>query len=156
MLAGLTAEERQTLIEDKPVDYGHGMVRRPSADLHHGLMMELRNYWGLWNPDAPIVQSCLNTYGVSFSDDVSGLIMDGFLAKLRGKSFDAHAAAERYKEHWRSLGCDPATGKPLEGRNQGAENLCLEVPYGATSRPGGLEAPRKRGKIGRLFDRMRG
>lgn len=158
ILRGFDEEEARLLIDDAPVDYGRGIVVRPSSSLHHGLMMALRNEWGMWDPDSALVQWTLKTYGVSMGDDVSGLIMDGFLAKLRGQVFDFAAAAESYKKHWREQGCDPATGQPLDGRNttEVVDNTCLEIPYGATSRPGGMEAPRKRGKLRRLLDSLRG
>lgn len=88
-------------------------LEKAMASTHHGFGMEMRNTWGLWEegPMRKYVQTRFNLFG--HGDDISGLIMAGLWAKLRGEDVD-HALSEeadRMRAHWESISKDPATGE---------------------------------------------
>lgn len=74
------------------------------GQLHHGFGTFVRNEWKLWDDQTPLVQSVYAKYGVKFGDDVSGLILNAYIAKLQGTEFDLEAEAARYRDHWEEIG----------------------------------------------------
>ncbi len=127
----------------------------PMGFLHFGLMREVRNGWKLWETDSPLKRWTLETYGVSMADDISGLIMDGMLAKLKGEDFDFNAKAQGYRKHWEAMDCDPATGESLkDGPDRKVFAFTGRTPSDRPNEGGHPQtAPRKRGLFRRMFDR---
>jgi len=74
------------------------------ATIHHGFGTAVRNYFGLWFEESPVVQDIYKRYGVKHGDDCSGLILQGAIAKMQGTTFDFEKEAKSYKEHWKK--CD--------------------------------------------------
>lgn len=92
--------------------------RRPdAADYHRSVGMALRNELGLWNKETPVVKTCAASWGVTHGDDVSGLILSGVIAKVRGKRFNFEAEVERYRHHWATQGLQIDGETPLDSKN---------------------------------------
>lgn len=70
--------------------------------------MSLRNNWGLWQ-NSVLAQWFKNTLGLGHPDDMSSIIYDATIAKIRGKPFDLSEQVEKYKTHWKVYGIDPLT-----------------------------------------------
>lgn len=70
--------------------------------LHHSFGMAMRNNWGLWS-GSDLKEFFVTTYGIEHADDMSGLIMDGLEARVKGESFedgDIQIRVDAYKQHW--------------------------------------------------------
>jgi len=66
---------------------------------HFGVGMYLRNNWNLWE-DSPISRWFIKELKICHADDMSGIILDAFCHKFQGRSYDPHALAVRYHQHW--------------------------------------------------------
>jgi hypothetical protein len=82
---------------------------------HHTVGQEIRNEWGLWR-GSPLSLHFKKRFGLGHADDMSGLILS--LIDLRMKNPNATAdeltsEVERYKNHWKMMGVDPLTQKPI-------------------------------------------
>lgn len=70
-----------------------------AIELHHGLGAALRSHWGLWAGSALAVS--LRVRGVSHPDDMSAVILDAYVRRLRGQPRALQreiAELERYYE----------------------------------------------------------
>ena|SRR5438105_10035184 len=67
---------------------------------HFGIGMRLRNGWSLWEPSAPLPRWFMKELKIWHADDMSGIILDAFLARYRGKPFDPFGAVYPYHKHW--------------------------------------------------------
>lgn len=102
------------LLKDLTEDEKAFIKGNESYGLHHTMGMSIRNNWGLWKKDSPIVKDVQNKYGIfGHGDDCSGLIMAGLWAAVRGGNVEQvlKKEAERYKRHWEKSGLDPKTGE---------------------------------------------
>lgn len=89
-------------------------IKKSGPGQHHfGFGMALRNAWIHSDPSCELVKTCLDTYGVSMPDDISGLIMSGLFARVKNEEVDLFKEADGYRRHWIEAGCDPATGQHL-------------------------------------------
>jgi hypothetical protein len=91
------------------------------AGLHHSFGMDLRNGWGLWEKDSPIVKDVQKRFGLwGMGDDVSGLIFSGVNAQIKGLDVatELKKTAESYARHWKKDGIDPKTGKEVTGKHR--------------------------------------
>ena len=75
--------------------------------------MAMRNGWGLWRKESPLVQEFIKLTGLfGHGDDISGSIQRG--AEALNKGGDAMTAIRDYAEvcrsHWAHSGLDPKTG----------------------------------------------
>lgn len=73
---------------------------------HFSFGMALRNYWGLWTNSA-LAQDVKARFGIGHPDDISGLILNGVDAELRGDDFDFQERAAIYVKFWTDQGLDP-------------------------------------------------
>lgn len=96
LVSAATTEDKVSIREAESVGAIMGVT-------HHSFGMALRNHWKLWFRDTPAVEVTEKKYGVSHADDVSGLIMQGFFAKVRGETFDFEAEAAGYRAHWAAM-----------------------------------------------------
>ena len=78
------------------------------AHLSFGMM--LRNEWGLWDEQSPLARS-LTADGFTHPDDMSGAIIDAYIATERGQRFDKSAAIKQYRRYWEKA--DKRTPLPL-------------------------------------------
>lgn len=132
--AGLSEREKQ------------GLCMGGSAGAHHTLGRNIRNGWDLWMPETPLVRWSKETYGVDHADDISGLILGGLHARLCGETFDFASEAERYRQHWDTVGEDGPVGSVVLTHRFPADR-----PNFASPPRSAFEAPRKRGFIQRLL-----
>jgi hypothetical protein len=91
------------------------------AGLHHSFGMDLRNGWGLWEKQSPIVKDVQNKFSIfAHADDISGLILAGVVAQIKGLdvSSELNKTAESYARHWKKYGIDPKTGKETTGKHK--------------------------------------
>tara|TARA_R100001143_G_C3357381_1_gene133297 strand:- start:2283 stop:2654 length:372 start_codon:yes stop_codon:yes gene_type:complete len=97
-------------LEPEEIDY----IRRsdkPSL-LHQSIGMYLRNEWSLWDDDSPLKRDAVEKFGIGHADDISGLILEWAHARVkRNDDFDPRKHCQKYIDHWKRLGVNPATGK---------------------------------------------
>lgn len=67
---------------------------------HHFLGRALRNKWNFWE-DSPIVRWFIATHRICHADDISGIVLEAFAAKLNGEPYDPAPTVEKYHKHWR-------------------------------------------------------
>lgn len=84
-------------LDDAGIAY---VVGTPAVEQHHTLGQFLRNNLGLWDEANPLRRHCKETYGVEHPDDISGMLLDGLSAHLKGLRFDFDAAAKDYVAYW--------------------------------------------------------
>jgi hypothetical protein len=99
----------QTNGESQSFEVGGEKMNFYGYTMHHGYGQMIRNAW-LWDPNSRLHQWFKDTYGLGHADDMSGLIMDGFEAKIRGEEYTENDINERvthYKTHWLKIGQDP-------------------------------------------------
>lgn len=77
-----------------------------SVSVHFGLGMWLRNNWSLWEKETPIVL-WFNKYGIYHADDISSIILEAFVAKLRDEQYDMQPTIDKFRKHWENMGLDP-------------------------------------------------
>lgn len=82
--------------------------------LHFTTGMHLRNNWGLWERNSPLVKWFVKSYGISHGDDISGMILNGVWHRVRGTPFKPLEMAIRFRKHWENYGVDPVTFNKLE------------------------------------------
>ena len=80
---------------------------------HFSLGMWMRNNWGLWQK-GPLAKY-FNELGIYHPDDMSSIIMDSYIAKLRGERYDIDEAISTYHRYWQQVTepnnfIDPNTG----------------------------------------------
>lgn len=117
-----------------------------SGSVHHFAGMCIRNEWGLWKKDSPIVQDIKSRYGLfGHGDDCSGLILAGLWAKVKGEDVEKtlQAEAQKYISHWKRYGLNPKTGEEIKGF-KGQKNYSIlvdktnkdtKVPCGVCKKP---------------------
>lgn len=67
---------------------------------HFGPGMAIRNAWRLWEKENPLVQDARNTFNIAHADDISGLIFEWAIAKVKGVDFDPHKFAKDVDDFW--------------------------------------------------------
>lgn len=72
--------------------------KEESVMYHHGFGTGLRNGWGLWGGSR--LAQWFNEKGIFHPDDMSGIILDAWFCRLRGKPFDLEGKVRGYKEYW--------------------------------------------------------
>jgi hypothetical protein len=119
-----TLEEAIDILDQCLDDAERAYVLKTGAvGLHFGFGMSMRNGWNLWRsiPDksTALAQNIIERFGVSHGDDLSGLILDGLVARLKGEEFRPKEKAAGFKEHWEGIGIDPlkAGGDPAPKSN---------------------------------------
>ena len=75
-----------------------------TACMHHGFLMNIRNNWGLWSGSD--LREWFFDRRIMHADDMSSVIMDSYIAKLKGKDFNISAAQRKYEKHWKKAGLD--------------------------------------------------
>lgn len=76
------------------------LIGRGPEYFHMTTGMAIRNAFGLWDPESPLVLSAKATYGVDHADDISGLILLGLYGEVSGEPVDLDAEAADYRAHW--------------------------------------------------------
>jgi hypothetical protein len=87
-----------------------------SGSYHFSVGMYLRNNWHMWDTKSQMNQDFQRRFGLfGHGDDLSGMILEGVWARIRGDDLNKVLLAEatRYIKHWTEQGLDPKTGKTL-------------------------------------------
>lgn len=108
-----TLDEAVYALNDLTDDREKKIIKEDPGILHHGLMRDIRNEWGLWNRGSGLWKFFARTYGIGHADDMSGMIQEAFLSKLTGRRFDPKAMAASYQKYWQDMGVDPVTQKDI-------------------------------------------
>lgn len=85
------------------------LKRAMLVTLHHGFGTGLRNYWHLNDETYPLTRWYMKNLGIGHSDDISGLIIQDFLARYNDTPFDLQRSVAKYRRHWLEQGIDPIT-----------------------------------------------
>jgi len=80
---------------------------------HLGIGMWIRNNWGLWKGSH--LAKHFNAMGIKHPDDMSGIILASYRAKLLNKKYDIDADIRMFKTYWAMIAkpsdyIDPKTG----------------------------------------------
>ncbi len=98
-------------LQPDEIDY---IKKNTSSSVHFTIGMGLRNDWSLWEQDTPIQRDFKRRFRLfGHGDDLSGIILEGVWAKVRGKDIEKtlEETAERFRKHWIKTGLNPETGK---------------------------------------------
>ena len=79
---------------------------------HFGLGMWMRNNWNLWKGGK--LSKYFNDLGIYHPDDMSAIIHNSYIAKLRIEDYDIKKDIEYYKDFWQSKEI-PEEGSPIDG-----------------------------------------
>lgn len=88
LIADLTTEEVEAIKLDKIT----------MVSLHHGMGTCIRNDWGLWQ-NSELRTHFLNM-GLWHADDMSNIILQSFIYKVKNKPFDVNKQIKRYRTFW--------------------------------------------------------
>ena len=92
----------QCLHDDLPPRTRAALLKPDGAiRAHLGLGTFLRNEWGLWK-GGPLMASLLEI-GFRHPDDMSGAILNAYVARENGKDFDVRKAAAGSTNYWRDV-----------------------------------------------------
>lgn len=68
------------------------------SSMHFGLGMGLRNRWELWGGSR--LAKYFNSIGINHPDDMSGIILESYVRKLRGEPLLLEEQVKFYQEYW--------------------------------------------------------
>jgi hypothetical protein len=91
IVASLDEKDREYLKENGP--YG----------LHHGVGTHMRNSWSFWE-DTPLRRDAAKRYKIAMADDLSGLMWEWVVARVRNESFDPRKVCAQFEKHWQDQG----------------------------------------------------
>jgi len=94
-LDSMTTPEMKTVIKCLPIGDFSKLV-------HMNFGMYLRNTWGLWGGSE--LSKNLYHMGVLHPDDMTGIILDSYQRKLKGKELDLKRQINHYHDHWKMMG----------------------------------------------------
>lgn len=99
-------------------DEKDGLRKDGAKGMHFGPCMAMRNGWNLWGvgpeKSRTLHEHFVERFRLGCADDMSGMIMAGVIAQLRGETLDLDAEVKRYHDHWARYEIDPATMKKIE------------------------------------------
>ena len=78
-------------------------------ELHHSLGRHIRNEWKLWEPESKLHKFFVEEYGLGHADDMSGIILYAFHARVMNKEYDPRQTAHEYQKFWSDQKIDPVT-----------------------------------------------
>ena len=73
------------------------------TEYHHNIGRLIRNGWGLWNQDSMITKYFRETYDITHADDISSMILDNLLAKLKKEEYNPFTAAKKFIDYWKDM-----------------------------------------------------
>lgn len=74
-------------------------IERVVSLAHHGIGRWIRNNWGLWSQRGPLYEYFVSL-GLWHADDMSGIILKGFVSYLQKVEFDIDKEVQHYLEYW--------------------------------------------------------
>lgn len=66
---------------------------------HHALGSEIRNEWGLWDPDSKLSKYFINL-GLKHADDMSSVILTSYHRHINKKELDLDTQVKEFIEFW--------------------------------------------------------
>ena len=60
--------------------------------------MSMRNEWGLWHKSK--LAKYFNTLGIYHADDMSGIIIESLIRRLRNQPLDIEGQVKYYRDYW--------------------------------------------------------
>lgn len=108
----MTQETRMPETFEEAVEYVANRIEPDTVDspfFHFSGGMAVRNTLGLWHKESPLYKHMLERFGLCHADDTGGIICRAAHAKKNGHPYDPEVDVARFKQHWRSMGLDPAT-----------------------------------------------
>lgn len=102
--------------------------KEDSVMYHHGFGTGLRNGWGLWGGSR--LARWFDERGIFHPDDMSGIILEAWFNRLRGKPFDFDEKVRGYQEYWRR---SQEAQKEEEARAEKARKRIPEMMMGIES-----------------------
>ena len=85
--------------------------------VHHGFGTWLRNNWGLWS-GSPL-RDYFFDLGLHHADDMSSIILNAFVADLKGEEFYIEKEVKFYRNWWKNtngIDCDEEIKKLRENK----------------------------------------
>ncbi|MGD9713961.1 MAG: DUF6794 domain-containing protein [Thermomicrobiales bacterium] len=82
--------------------------------LHHGFGGQIRDYWHLWEPTTPLSRHYQQKFGLGHADDMSTLIIEDMVARLRGERYAMDIRVQRIKKYWLNQNVDPLYMKEIQ------------------------------------------
>lgn len=77
-----------------------------SEQMHFGLGMYLRNSWSLWDTTTHLNQWFRANLRIGHADDISGVIIEAVVHRIRNEPFDHKEYVKTFHAHWAKLGCN--------------------------------------------------
>ncbi len=115
--------------------------RDDDALMHMGLGQYLRNHWGLWHDSR--LAKWFNAKGVNHADDMSGILLDAWLARLRGEPFDLEAGIRKAQAYWRDAkNAEAAEETRVAAARSRIATLMMDLPTWPPPRRWARLAPR--------------
>ena len=68
--------------------------------LHFGLGMNIRNEWGMWD-DSSDLYKWFSRNGIFHPDDMSSIVFESFIRKLKKEPIDFEGQVKFYQEYWK-------------------------------------------------------
>lgn len=94
---GMDGREREDFIE------------RGADGLHHSLGRMIRNQWRLWEDGTPLREWFRREHGLGHADDMSGIVIESLVRRVRRQPIELPRQVEVYKRHWTERGVDALT-----------------------------------------------
>ena len=69
------------------------------ANMHHSLGRQIRNEWGLWQPDSEIYQ-WFKERGIFHADDMSSIVIISFVRILKKQPINLKEQLKKHKDFW--------------------------------------------------------
>jgi hypothetical protein len=73
-----------------------------TVNAHHSYGQYLRNNWGLWTKDSPMVKWFINK-GIYHADDMSSIILTSFYRKVHSKDIELENQIKQYRDYWEEV-----------------------------------------------------
>ncbi|MFC1610377.1 DUF6794 domain-containing protein [Myxococcota bacterium] len=81
-----------------------------AGHMHFGLGMWMRNNWGLWKGSR--LARYFNGLGIRHPDDMSGIILESYMRRLKGEPIELEKQVAHYQEYWAKMKAKAAKGQP--------------------------------------------
>jgi hypothetical protein len=107
MINGLRSSDRDYLVHQKSPQLF-------ATCLHNNLGRQIRNEWGLWNPDHDLYIHMSKRFGLKHADDLSSLILMCTYQRMNHLPMTPMDFAEDCKEYWRVVESTRGNNKSIQ------------------------------------------
>ncbi len=70
-----------------------------TSDAHLLFGASIRNEWGLWKDDSPLVK-WFNSIGIEHADDMSSIVITSFYRTITSKTIDLYSQIKEIQDYW--------------------------------------------------------